>query len=102
MGLEIIILSKSEKDRYGIAYMQNLKKNTSELTTKQKWTHRLREGADGPQGGGEGGGQAFGAVPTAVLTVDEQRRPSQVAETPLHTLCSNRRESEKGHVRLPV
>ena len=26
MDLEIIILSKSEKDKYGIAYMQNLKK----------------------------------------------------------------------------
>ena len=55
-----------------------------------------------PRGAG-GGGQAFGAVPAAVLTVEEPRRPSCVAETPLRTPCSsNGREFEKEHIHLCV
>ena len=44
-GLEIMILSQTEKDKYhDIAYIQNLKKMIQmNLFTKQKQTHRLRE-----------------------------------------------------------
>ena len=44
-GLEIMILSQTEKDKYhDIAYIQNLKKVIQmNLFTKQKQTHRLRE-----------------------------------------------------------
>ena len=44
-GLEIMILSQTEKDKYhDIAYIQNLKKVIQmNLFTKQKQTHRLRK-----------------------------------------------------------
>ena len=47
MDLEIIILSKSVRERqisYDIAYIQNLKRKIQmNLFTEQKQTHRLRE-----------------------------------------------------------
>ena len=46
MDLEIIILSKSDKERqipYDITYIWNLKYNTNDLFTKQKQTHRHRK-----------------------------------------------------------
>ena len=55
MDLEIIVLSEvshTEKDKYDIAYMQNLKKKKKiqmNLFIKQKQTHRPKG-----KGGGEG------------------------------------------------
>ena len=45
VDLEIIILKGvSQKDKYAITYMWNLKKSdTNDLFTKQKQTHRHRE-----------------------------------------------------------
>ena len=59
MDLEIIILSKSERERqipYDITYIWNLKYDTDEIM-KQKQTHRHREqtcDCQGEGGGGEG------------------------------------------------
>ena len=47
--LKMIILSKSEKEKYDITYMWDLKYDTNELFTKQKQTHRLREHSYGCQ-----------------------------------------------------
>ena len=50
--------SKSERERqipYDITYMQNLKYDTNELSTKQKQTHRHREQICGCQGEGRVG-----------------------------------------------
>ena len=57
MDLKITILSKVNIERqipYDITYMQNLnqKKIRMSLFTKQKQTHRLREGVFGYQGEG--------------------------------------------------
>ena len=46
MDLENIMLSEisqTEKDKYDITYMWNLKNNTNECYTKQKRTHRYRK-----------------------------------------------------------
>ena len=59
MSLEIIILSEvSQKDKYHITYMWNLKYDTN-LSTKQ--THRSREQTCGCQGGGGWGRDGVGA-----------------------------------------
>ena len=52
-------LNKSDRERqisYDIAYMQNLKKNDTNLFTKQKQTHRRREQTYGYWGEGWGRG----------------------------------------------
>ena len=53
--LKIIILSKSEKEKYDITYMWNLKYDTNELFTKEKQTHRHRKQTSGCQKGKEVG-----------------------------------------------
>ena len=53
--LKIIILSKSEKEKYGITYMWNLTYDTNELFTKEKQTHRHRKQTSGCQKGKEVG-----------------------------------------------
>ena len=57
MDLEIIILSKSEKDKYHIAYMQNLvKEDAKELTYKtETQSHRFENQIYGYQRGNHGG-----------------------------------------------
>ena len=55
--------SKSERERqipYDITYMQNLKYDTNELSTKQKQTHRHREQICGCQGGRAWGRNGLG------------------------------------------
>ena len=55
MQLEIIILnevSQKEKDKYQmISHMWNLKYGTTNISTKQKQTHRRRDKTGGCQGG---------------------------------------------------
>ena len=46
MQLELIILSKSERERqipYDVTYICNLKYDTSDLSMKQNQNHRYRE-----------------------------------------------------------
>ena len=60
MDLEIIILSEviqTEKDKYNIAYMQNIKKMIQmNLSTKLKQTHGHRKQSYGYQRGKQGEG----------------------------------------------
>ena len=66
VDLEIIILSEvsqTEKDKYHITYMRNLKKMIQmNLFTKQKQTHRLREWTYGYEGGRVGGKWQIGSL----------------------------------------
>ena len=55
MGLEIIILSKSERDKYCF-YAESTKMIQMNLFTKQKQTHRLREQTSGFRCAGRWGG----------------------------------------------
>ena len=55
MDLEIIILSKSERERqtpYDITYVWNLKYDSNEIIYEAEQTHRHREQTCGCQGGG--------------------------------------------------
>ena len=62
LDLEIIILSKSERERqipYDIAYMWNLKYDANELIYETE-TDLQREQTCGSQGGGEWGREGLG------------------------------------------
>ena len=94
MDLEIIILSKSEKDKYGITYMYNLKTVTQVnlLQTSNGVTDLEKEPV--VTGGGEGwGGAEFGVVRAAVSAPDgRQRPPSRRARRTCPPLQSSRWE----------
>ena len=81
MDLEIIILSKSDRERkisYDIASMRNLKKMIQRnLFTKQKQTHRLRKQTYGSQRGKWWGRDKLGAwdshTHTTIYKIDNQQ-----------------------------
>ena len=83
MQLEIIILSKSERQiLYDITYMKNLKYDTNEpiLSVKHKQNHGHREQTGGCQGGGEqerDGLEVWGQqMQTGLYRMDKQQGPT--------------------------